>query len=216
MAVVTIYLVRHGESEGNAAHRVLGHTDLGLTELGRRQAEATAEALKDVHLDAIYSSDLKRAMSTAEPHGRIRGMKVIPDHELREIHCGAWENRLVEDIIKEDEINYVLNWRGVFGNFQMPSGESVPHAAERFKSEIFKLAEKHPNQQILIAAHAGVIRAFWALKVLGIPKKEVGRTLPFPNNASYSVIKVEGDKITPISYSNDEHLQKSGLFVKQK
>ena len=63
-----IYFIRHGESLGNAARKILGHTDLDLSELGYRQAFATAEHLKDIHIDVIYSSDLMRAMHTAEPN----------------------------------------------------------------------------------------------------------------------------------------------------
>ena len=63
-----IYLIRHGESEGNLKRICLGNTDLGLTEKGREQAEKTAKALSPVDIDAIYSSDLIRAVQTAEPH----------------------------------------------------------------------------------------------------------------------------------------------------
>lgn len=72
-----VILVRHGQSLGNAKRVLLGHTDLDLSELGYRQAEATAEALKDEKIDVVYSSDLKRAMSTAVPHARMRGMEEI-------------------------------------------------------------------------------------------------------------------------------------------
>ena len=63
-----IILVRHGQSQGNAIRVLLGHTDLDLTELGFRQAACTAEALRHERIDVIYSSDLKRAMSTARAH----------------------------------------------------------------------------------------------------------------------------------------------------
>ena len=66
MAKCRIIFVRHGQSEGNLVRSFLGHTDLPLTELGHKQAEATAEYLKDTDIDIIYASDLKRAWQTAE------------------------------------------------------------------------------------------------------------------------------------------------------
>ena len=70
----TIYLIRHGESQGNAVRAFLGHTNLDLTKKGHDQAECTAKYLKNIHADVIYSSDLLRAYSTAEHTAKIKGM----------------------------------------------------------------------------------------------------------------------------------------------
>ena len=72
-----IYLVRHGESLGNAKRIYLGHTNLDLSDLGYIQANVTAQYLKGVKIDAIYSSDLLRAHNTALPHAQLRNLKVI-------------------------------------------------------------------------------------------------------------------------------------------
>jgi broad specificity phosphatase PhoE len=71
-----IYVIRHGESVGNLHRICLGHTDLDITELGVKQAEKTAEALSGVDFAAIYASDLIRAVHTAEPHAKMRGLDV--------------------------------------------------------------------------------------------------------------------------------------------
>ncbi|PYS78380.1 MAG: hypothetical protein DMF66_06650, partial [Acidobacteria bacterium] len=67
METTRILLVRHGQSQGNAERRFGGHSPTPLSELGLRQAEATARALTVENLTAIYSSDLLRAVQTAEP-----------------------------------------------------------------------------------------------------------------------------------------------------
>ena len=72
MKETTLILVRHGQSIGNATRVYLGHTNLGLTERGKMQAQLTAERLRDEKIDAIYSSDLKRAHDTAMPHAEMR------------------------------------------------------------------------------------------------------------------------------------------------
>ena len=97
-----IYLIRHGESIGNAKRMYLGHTNLGLSELGHRQAEITAEFLKNVDFSVIYSSDLQRALETAAPHAKIRGMELILRRDLREINVGEWEGAYVDELMKDE------------------------------------------------------------------------------------------------------------------
>ena len=93
--VTKIYLIRHGESVGNLHRICLGHTDLDLTDLGHEQAKKTAEALADVDFDAVYSSDLIRAVHTAEPHALKRAKSVEKSELFRELYFGDWENASV-------------------------------------------------------------------------------------------------------------------------
>ena len=74
-----VIMVRHGESLGNAEGFFAGQTDIPLTPLGQRQAERTAEYLRDRKIDRIYSSDLIRSMQTAAPTARMHGLEIIPE-----------------------------------------------------------------------------------------------------------------------------------------
>ena len=158
-----IYLVRHGQSIGNLNRVFLGHTDYDLSELGYKQAEITAEYLKDVNIDAVYSSDLLRAHNTAVPHARIRGLKVTDSKELREIYLGEWENRPVDELVEKNYDDFVVGWRQNFGAFSVPGGERVLDAGKRFYREVERIANENAGKTILIAAHAAVIRVFWCL-----------------------------------------------------
>ena len=201
-----IYLVRHGESLGNAIHQMLGHTDLDLSPFGYVQAEATAKALADVHFDEIHSSDLLRAYNTALPHARMRGLAVLGNRELREIFLGAWEGKLVSAVMEEyGEDAYVKDWRGGFGTFRFPEGESVREACARFTAEITKISRHAPGKTILLAAHAAVLRSFYA-SISGIPFEEMAEKTEFPANASYSVVEFDGERFIPIEYSHDDYL----------
>lgn len=206
----TIYVVRHGESLGNAAKTMLGHTDLDLSEHGRKQAMATAEHLKGVKIDAIYSSDLLRAYNTAIPHARLRGLEVVGVKELRELYVGKWEGKLVSEILEHDEKMFYEDWHGGFGTFTFPDGEGVMEGGHRFNNAVMSLAKKHPGECILIAAHAAVIRAFWSI-ISGIEPSEIVDKLPFPTNASYSIAEFDGEIIKPIEYSVDQHLAEIGI-----
>ena len=211
MGKTTIYLVRHGESLGNAKHVLLGWTDLDLSPLGYAQARCTADAMADLHIDAIYSSSLLRAFNTAVPHAQLRGLTVQGDDKLREIYLGEWENMSVEDVIaKYGEDVYYRQWRAEFGTFTCPGGESVQGACDRFFAEVKRIAESSEGKSILIAAHAAVIRAFYG-RVLGIEPDLLGERLQFPSNASYSVVEYSDGAFSPVEFSNDAHLANIGI-----
>lgn len=86
-----IYLMRHGETEWNRTGRLQGQSDIPLNEFGIRLAEKTAEGLKDVNFDAVFSSPLQRALKTAEIVAGSRAVTVETDERLREIYFGSGE-----------------------------------------------------------------------------------------------------------------------------
>ena len=200
-----IYLIRHGQSIGNAKRIYLGHTDLDLSPLGYEQARSTAEELSCVDFCAVYSSDLLRAMNTALPHAKMRGLEVVPMVGLREINVGEWEGKSVEDLLLDER--FTVGWRQHFGSFTLPGGECVFEAGKRVHDTLRGIAESHEGGCVLAALHAAAIRAFWCY-MLGLPKEEWAGAVDFPTNASVSVIRYEGGKFEPVSYSLDSHLEK--------
>ena len=198
------YLVRHGESEGNLRSICLGHTDLDLTDLGHEQARKTAQALSDIKFDAIYSSDLIRAQNTARPHCAIRNMTPILSREFRELYFGDWENCSVDYLKTEYHDDFVIGWRGIFGTFTPPNGESVTNMAERMRLGLEKIASERPRETILVVSHAAAIRALWG-EISGLAPERWAEN-KFPSNASYSIVEYDGEKLVPKSYSCDEHL----------
>ncbi len=202
-----IYLIRHGQSRSNVTHTFAGHTDIELSELGVEQAKATCQELADVNIDAVYSSDLKRAAYTASVHAELRHIPCILDKRLREIYLGEWEDAPVEFIKTNYTELYYNSWVDNFGEFCAPGGECIPDLAERMYETILDLAKQNEGKAILIASHAAAIRAFWG-KISNIPQNELAKSLPFPTNASYSKIIYDGERLIPIEYSSDEHLGK--------
>ena len=199
-----IYLVRHGESVGNLNRICLGHTDLDITDLGYKQAFKTALALREIDFDAIYSSDLIRAIHTAQPHAELHRLDVIPMQDFRELYFGDWENCSVDYLTEVYKEDFTVAWRQVFGTFTPPRGESVVEMAERMAKGIKKIANMHPGKNLLVVSHAAAIRAFWG-KILGL-EADAWASNPFPSNASYSIVSVCDGVITPCEYSVDNHL----------
>ena len=205
-----LILIRHGESLGNAERRLLGHTDLDLSDLGYSQAEVAAKILADEKIDVIYSSDLIRAYNTALPHAVRRGLSVIPSKELREVKLGEWEGKRVVDVISEYGDMYEKDWLGAYGTFVFPGGEGTIEAGKRFFAECQRIAESNIGKTVLIAAHAAVIRSFFSL-VMKIPPEEIVERLPFPSNASFSEVFYDGEGFTAGRFSVDEYLKGVGI-----
>lgn len=207
-----IYVIRHGESVGNLHRICLGHTDLDITELGVKQAQKTAEALSSVDFAAIYSSDLIRAVHTAEPHASIRGLEVRTAPDFRELYFGNWENASVLMLKEKFHDEFTIGWRQNFGTFTAPEGESVVEMAQRMADGIKRIAKEHRGENILLTSHAAAIRALWG-KISGHTPSEWADAYPFPTNASYSILEYDGEKLIPISYSNDSHLGELVTFI---
>ena len=205
MSATIFYIIRHGESLGNFKSIFLGHTDWDITELGYKQADMTAEALKEVHFDVIYSSDLIRAYNTALPHARLRNIEVNKQTELREIYAGDWDGKSKEEITLGWGKLFTHDWRFNFGTFTIPGGESVLKAGERFENALKHIAAQHTGQTVLIVSHAAVIRSFYS-KISGFKPEEYAEKLWFPSNASYSLVKYENSEFSPIFYSEDKHM----------
>lgn len=210
-----IYLIRHGESEGNLKRICLGHTNLGLTERGREQAVKTADALSALRLDGVYSSDLLRAISTAYPHAERRALSVVGLPELRELYFGEWENKSVDFLNETYGDMFSVGWRKNFGTFTAPKGESVVDCAERAERALKNIAAAHAGGAVAVTSHAALIRALWG-KISGVSPEKYAEFVPFPTNASFSIIRFDGERLIPISYSNDKHMGDiaTGLSVK--
>ena len=83
-----IYLIRHTQAEGNRYRMMQGHWDGDVTPLGMKEVDALSSRFQDIPIDAVYSSDLTRAMLTAEGITRNKGLPILPDARLREMDLG--------------------------------------------------------------------------------------------------------------------------------
>jgi probable phosphoglycerate mutase len=153
-----LLLIRHGENDfvktGKMAGRLPG---IHLNERGQKQAQALAEALKDVPLKAIYSSPLERAMETAEPIAKAHNLDVIPIAGLLESDVGKWQGRSWK-VIRRIKV-----WRIVLhapSRFRFPEGESFPEMQTRIISALDEICARHKKPQDIVATifHADPIK----------------------------------------------------------
>lgn len=161
-----VFLVRHGETDWNAELRVMGQLDIPLNERGRAQARLTAELLAHENFSAIYSSDLVRAVETAQIIAAPHQLDVITIPELREARYGLWEGLTRDEVLKKFPAEYELRKTDPT-NFRPSNGESRTELYARASQIFSELVARHPHQKILMVSHGGTIRAILRF-VLGL------------------------------------------------
>lgn len=154
--VTRVIAVRHGQTEWNAQSRIQGHTDIGLDTTGLRQARALGAALAGAGLDAIYASDMARALQTAQAVADRTGLAVAADAGLRERGFGIFEG-LTHAAVAERWPELALRWRRRDPAFGPEGGEALADFYARAVACAERIAARHPGQTIALVAHGGVL-----------------------------------------------------------
>ncbi len=189
----TFYIVRHGETEWNVARIIQGQMESKLTEKGIGQAKDTAERLKSVEFDAIFSSDLTRAKRTAEIIKLDRKLEILTKKSLRERAFGHFEGRIGEEFHKETQ-NLLQQYKLLPEEKQRTfkfyeSYESDDQIISRFIVFLREVAVAYLGKTILVVTHGGIIRTF--LGHIGFAKMEELREGTF-KNAGFIKVKSDG------------------------
>ncbi|HEY9404870.1 MAG TPA: histidine phosphatase family protein [Pyrinomonadaceae bacterium] len=163
--MTNILLIRHGQSEGNAARRFGGHTATPLSALGRRQAEATARALSLEGVTAIYSSDLLRAVETAAPLARALDMEIRQTDAFRERSVGQMEGLTFEEAAQKFPEEYAALLRRDFEHV-LSGGESYRQLLDRAASELDRAIARNRGGTLALFSHTGTI-CILALHLMG-------------------------------------------------
>ena len=199
-----LIITRHGYSEYNKTRMYTGQVDVALTDLGIRQAERTAEYVAETYkIDAIYSSDLKRAMSTAIPLSEKLGIPVIKEPLIREIYGGLWENKLMPEIDRLYHDDYQV-YKTTIGLARCTDGESLAELQARALEGMKKIAEENDGKTVFVATHGGVLLTLVSLW-MGLPLAKMHETPP-ATNSSITEVVYENGVFKIIKYSCDEHL----------
>ncbi len=151
-----VLLIRHGQSEGNAEHRFGGHTATPLSPRGRKQAVATAEALKKDSLTAIYSSDLERAIETATPLSTLTGLPINATDAFRERSVGVMEGLTFEAAAQKHPEEYAALLRRDFEHV-LNGGESYRQLLDRSRNKLDEIIARHRGGKIAVFSHTGTI-----------------------------------------------------------
>ena len=154
-----LLLVRHGETELNSAERYWGQSDVKLSALGLRQAERLHDRLAAQKIDAVYSSDLQRALATAKTIASGHRLDVTICAELREINFGKLEGLNFEEISQLFP-EFTAKWKVQRNtDIEFPGGESLDQLHSRVRNFVDRLKKGKAEETVLVVAHAGVLRS---------------------------------------------------------
>ena len=158
MHATRIIAIRHGETDWNASGRIQGQQDIGLNARGRWQAQRAAQALADAQdrIGAVYSSNLARARDTADAIAQRFELDVIDEPLLRERGFGSFEGHSFDQLERlwpQD----AARWRARDPSWAPPGGETLEMVAERVGAVTDMLAQRHPDQLIVLVSHGGVL-----------------------------------------------------------
>lgn len=164
-APTRLYLIRHGQSDGNAEGRFGGHGPTPLSRLGEKQAAATADLLAREGVSVVYSSDLHRAVQSAEYLAKLIDVQVHVSSAFRERHVGVLEGLTFDESKARHPADYyALVNRSV--DHVISGGESYRHLLRRITTKLHNVLRDHQGQRIAIYSHTGAI-CFMTLHLLG-------------------------------------------------
>ena len=172
-------LLRHGQTTWNVERRFQGHTDIPLDETGKEQAARASRMLAALRPDAIVSSDLTRAVSTAQPLARLTGLVTTLDKDLRERSGGLWEG-LNDEEIRERYPKEREAW-------DPPEGESREVVAERVARALRRAADSLPPGGLAVVVSHGAAIRLGVERVLGLGTDVDGILGPL-SNCSWSIL----------------------------
>jgi len=199
-----LLLIRHGETEWNTAGRIQGFRDIALSARGLRQAQVLARHLEGQSFDAVYSSDLARAIQTAEPIARQRGVAVRIDARLKERGFGLFEGHTYAEAEANWPHEYAI-WQRRDPGHALPGGESYRDARVRVLAGLEEIARRHAGHTVAIVTHGGVLDIVYRA-AHGIAW-ETPRSHLLPN-ASINRVRavVPGPQLEVLDWARSEHL----------
>ena len=205
------FLVRHGQTDWNAAGRAQGQSQVPLNAAGRAQARALAARLRPLCFSAAYASDLRRVTETAAPilHGRD-DLTLVTVPALREKSFGEWEGMTFAEV----ESRYPDQYAELFadaGSFAPPGGESDRQLLQRVAAAVERLRAAHGHEQgnLLLVAHGGSLCAA-IVRLLELPAASMWRFRL--DNGGLSAVTLYDDGGAALDLLNDtSHLEPGRL-----
>ena len=154
-----LWIVRHGASVAAGEPRFVGHADLPLSVEGQLQATLTAKYLRRRHFDAVITSDLQRAVATAEIIAQPQSLIIERDRDLREMSLGSWDGQLYAEIQASDPTGFAV-WN-TNPTLHTPSGGETPEGVQhRMMQAMYRYLARYAGGNVVWVSHNRAIRVF--------------------------------------------------------
>ncbi|MFC1524784.1 histidine phosphatase family protein [Planctomycetota bacterium] len=190
--MIKFFLVRHGETQWNKQEIFRGLKDIPLNKTGLNQARALAQNLKNIPLDLILSSPLKRARQTAQEISKLQGIQVRNEPTFIDINFGLWQG-VSKALVKEIYPRLYRQWLTQPHKVKFPKGETLYEARQRVVRTLMKLARQNQAENVLIATHRVICKIILCIVM--------GR-----DNSHFWRIKQDTTALNIFSYNNKKWL----------
>lgn len=198
-----LVIVRHGETESNVQHKVMGQLDSPLTFKGIQQAKAIADRLRRLKFTSIYSSDLGRVVQTANIIAETCGKQIIFDAELREWNMGIFEGLTVSEM-HEKFPQERQDYEQIGDEYIIPKGESLTQCRARGFRILNAIAERHSDENVVVVTHGCVLMGFFEM-VLDLRS---GNTWRFKlDNANFCTFEYVKERWSLVVWNDVSHLE---------
>ena len=208
--VTRLYLVRHGQSVANVTWEFsYKRVDPPLTDLGIEQARITAEHLRSLHVDALYTSPMLRAVQTAEIFKAALGLDVAVIEELREVNVGDLEDQAPTQDAWAMHTRIHDDWANGKLDVAFPGGEDYHGLSGRALRAFARIVAERPGQVSIVVAHGAIFTAAVAALCPAVSMAEIVR---LPNgNCGITTVDVQTDGATLIGTMTDGWSQRTHL-----
>ena len=209
-----ILLVRHCEAQGNTDSVFQGHTDCEISGNGATQLELLSIRCRNMPIEAIYSSPLKRARLTAEAINRYHRLPIRIDNRLIEINGGVWEGKSWSELPVLDA-EQTDAWYHRPYEFAPKDGESMREVYDRIWDGVTDIVRANRDKMVCIASHGCAIRNFLC-RAQGWPVERLN-DVDWCDNTAISIIDFDEDMNSKVVLMNDaSHLTpETSIFMHQ-
>ncbi len=201
--MTTIYMIRHAEAEGNLYRIVQGQHNSFITPRGHRQIACLAERFRDVPLDALYSSDLRRTVTTAGAITKYHALPMQLTPRLREINLGVCEGMSFGDMYRFDPVQ-MDNFNNDPDEWRAPQAETFAECTERIVSAVRDIAEENTGKTVAVVSHGMAIRSLLS-HILNVKSRDIP-SLPHGDNTAVSKLIYENGVFSVEYYNDNSHL----------
>ncbi|MEK7808082.1 MAG: MSMEG_4193 family putative phosphomutase [Chloroflexota bacterium] len=205
-----LLLIRHGENDYTRKGKLAGWTPgVHLNDVGQAQAQALAEKLAHTPIKAIYSSPLERAIETALPLAKAKGLTIHKRSDVGEVRYGEWTGKSLKALARTKLWQVVQKQPSAM---QFPDGETLRDVQSRAVNEIEKIAAAHPKDMVAIFSHGDIIKLVLA-HYLGMPLDMFQRLAV--NTASVSVVQRQGSMPLVMKVNDQVNVKKEKVETKE-
>ena len=200
-----LLLIRHGYSSGNKERRFSGQIDLPLSEQGVQQAASVCDYIeKNYKVDAVYSSDLVRAVDTVQPLADSLGLPIQIYPELREINEGVWQGQLMTEV-EANEPEAFKAYKANLGLYQFEGGECYATLLARLLPMIDRIVADNPDKTVVIGTHGAVVRGLLSVWQ-GVPLERL-TDVPRVPNGTVTEVEIDGTDVRVLRLGFSDFLE---------